>query len=94
MEKWFLTEFKDTAFNTEGPLPAMSGEPCTIHLNEDAVPHSVFTPIQTPFHHKQKMWEQIDKDVKSGILRLAPANKPTKFCSQQQNSDTNNKEKQ
>ena len=81
-EQYFLDTFKNTTFKVEGELATMKGEPATIHIHEDAPPHSVTTPIPIPHHWKKKYKDIIEKNIKAGILRRAPENKPTRHCAQ------------
>ena len=82
LEKWLLEQFKDSTFKTTGPLAAMSGGPASIHLREGAPEHHVNTPIPVAHHMKKPVNDQLQGEVRSGVLRKAPENKPTKYCSQ------------
>ena len=60
----------------------MAGGPCKIHMKADAEPHAVHAPIPTPYHMKKQFDDLIDKEVETGILKQAGANKPTPYCAQ------------
>ena len=68
LEQYSFLTFKSTTFKLDGELVTMKGEPATIHINKDAPPHSVTTPIPIPHHWQKKYKDIIDKKHKAGIL--------------------------
>ena len=58
----------------------MSGEPQKIHLQKDAIPYAVLTPIPIPHYWKKEVEQQLMNNVKLGILRPAPLNEPNEWC--------------
>ena len=50
----------------------MSCNPVNIHLNPDAIPYAVHTPILVPFHWKVKVKAKLDKDIKDGFIEPVP----------------------
>ena len=81
LELWLLDTFSETTFNISAePLPQMSGKPQSFHITENAIPYSANSPIPIPHHWKEKVKQQLDKDVELGILHKAPLGEPTEWC--------------
>ena len=81
LELWLLDTFSETTFNISAePLPQMPGKPQSFHLTENAIPYSANSPIPIPHHWKEEVKQQLDKDVKLGILCKAPLGEPTEWC--------------
>ena len=80
LEKWFLDKFQLTAMNVDGKLRRMKGKAHKIHIEPEAKPHSVHTPVPVPHHMKQDVQKQLDEDVEKGILRKAPIGEPNDWC--------------
>ena len=59
----------------------MKGEPLRIYIREDAKPYVVHTPSPIPVHFRQEVKEQLDRDVRLGVLEKVPPNTPTTWCS-------------
>ena len=57
----------------------MSRKPQSFHITENAIPYSANSPIPIPHHWKEEVKQQLDKDVKLGILRKAPLGEPTEW---------------
>ena len=49
-------------------LPEVTGPPLNILVNPDAVPVAVHTTAKVPTHWMREVKEQLDRDVKMGIL--------------------------
>ena len=82
LEEWLLQRFSSTTFNTtRNPLPVMAGKPHHIHLAPDAVPHACHTPASVPKHWENEVKEQLDEDVRRGVLQPVPAGEATEWCS-------------
>lgn len=63
LEKWLLETYKDV-FNTERhPLAVMSGKPQHIHIQENAAPTAIHSPIPIPVHWKEDVKRLIDEYV-------------------------------
>ena len=80
LEKWLFSAFRQTAMKNDGPLPRMSGKPHKIHIDPDAQPVAVHSPIPVPHHLKNVVKKKLDEDVERGILRKAPVGEPTDWC--------------
>ena len=59
----------------------MTGEPVKVQFKEEAKPCAVHTPIPVPFHWKYQVKEEIERDVRLGIIEPVPQGSPTKWCS-------------
>ena len=82
LEEWLLQHFSSTTFNTtREPLPVMAGKPHHIHLVPGAVPHACHTPASVPKHWEKEVKEQLEEDVRRGVLQPAPAGEATEWCS-------------
>lgn len=81
LEKWLLEAFSNSTFNVNAyPLPVMLGKPQHIHIQEDAVPYAVHSPIPIPHHWKDAVENIIQRDVKLGILEKVPVGDPVEWC--------------
>ena len=83
LEQWLMEHFKSSAFNTcpHQQLQVMTGKPLDITFDRDAKPSAVHTPIPVPHHWKKKVKEDLDRDVRLGIIEPVPAGTPTLWCS-------------
>ena len=83
IKDWIINRYKSSTFNTceHQPLPKMKGEPLRIYMKEDAKPYVVHTPSPIPVHFRQEVKEQLDRDVRLGVLEKVPPNTPTTWCS-------------
>ena len=84
MKEWLLTAFASSAFNTcsHQQLQTMTGAPVCIKFKENAEARAIHTPIPVSHHWKQKVKEDIDRDVRLGIIEPVPQGTPTEWCSQ------------
>ena len=82
LKSWILDTFGSSAFNQcpHQELPMMTGEPVRLHLKEDAVPYAAHTPIPVPHHWKQKVKEDIDRDVRLKIIEKVPQGTTAEWC--------------
>ena len=82
MKTWLISAFTSSAFNTcvHQPLQSMTGAPVNIKFKEDVMPYAVHAPIPIPHHWKQKVKEDIDRDVRLGILEPVPQGTHTVWC--------------
>ena len=63
------------------PLPEMSAPPHHIHLRPGAQPHAVPVPASILLHFFDEVRQQLDDDIKKGIIEAVPAREPTEWCS-------------
>ena len=81
LEEWLLGQFSSTTFNTNrNPLPVMEGASHHIHQLEGAKPHACHTPASVPKHWRAEVKQQLDEDVKRGVIRPVPAGEATEWC--------------
>ena len=50
----------------------MSGEPMEIVFKDGAQPKYVYTPIPVPHHWKKQVKDDLDRDVRLGIIEKVP----------------------
>ena len=82
LKKWLLKEFEASAFNTcsHQPLKEMTGAPMDIVFKQEYKEHRVHTPIEVPHYWKYQVKEDLDKDVRLGIIEPVPQGTPTTWC--------------
>ena len=83
LREWLLKYYEASAFNTceHQPLPMMTGEPLQLHLDPGATPVAVHKPAMVPIHWLDKVKDDLDRDVKIGVLEKVPPNTPVTWCS-------------
>ena len=81
LQEWLLGHFSTSTFNTDRyPLPVMAGPPHHIHLSPDATPYACHTPASIPKHWEAEVKQQLDEDVRRGVIRPVPAGEATEWC--------------
>ena len=82
LKAWLSKNFESSAFNTctHQPLQEMTGDPMKFHFKDDYEPHAVHTPIPIPHHWEDTVKEDIDRDVRLGILEKVPEGTPVEWC--------------
>ena len=81
---WLKEYYASSTFNVckHQPLPMMRGaEPMRIYLKDDAVPVAVHRPSPIPAHWQQKVKDDIERDIRLGVLEHVPLNTPVTWCS-------------
>ena len=83
LKRWLLETFASSAFNTcpHQPLQAMTGADVEVTFNNGTVPSAVHTPIPIPHHWKKQVKEDLDRDVRLGIIEPVPQGSVTTWCS-------------
>ena len=83
LKEWMLKTFAASAFNTctHQPLQAMTGAPVEVVFKKGAKPHAVHTPIPIPHYWKKKIKQDLDRDVRLGIIEPVPQGTVTRWCS-------------
>ena len=61
------------------PLPEMSGPPLHFTLKEGTEPKAIHTPATIPVHWKDTIKQQLDRDVRMGILMEVPPDEPVEW---------------
>ena len=83
LKKWLLERFASSGFNqcTHQELGTMTGVPMDIHFKKDVIPHAVHTPIPVPLHWRYQVKDDINRDVRLGIIEQVPQGTPVEWCS-------------
>ena len=55
--------------------------PLELFIDKNARPVACHKPAQIPIHFKQKVEEELRRDVRLGVLEEVPPNTPTTWCS-------------
>ena len=51
-----------------------------LHVDKNAVPKAVHTPLKIPMHWEEEVMKQIEDDVKLGVLEKVPYGQPSQWC--------------
>ncbi len=83
LKEWLMQYYSSTTFNTceHQPLPMMNCEPLQLHLNPDAKPVAVHKPAMVPIHWQEQVYNDLERDVRLGVLEKVPPNTQTTWCS-------------
>ena len=84
LQQWLVEAFASSAFNTctHQPLQGMTGVPMkAVRKKPGGKLPQVFTPIPVPFHWKQQVKADLDRDVRLGIIEPVPQGEVTECCS-------------
>ena len=81
MREWLLRRFESSTFNkcTHERLTMMDSEPIRIHIDKNAKPVSVKQGKSVPLQWRDEVKEQLDQDVRLGILEKVPIGTPSKW---------------
>ena len=81
MKNWMFDRFASSTFNKcpHQPLPFMEGDPIKLHVDPDATPKAVHTAIPVPLHWRDQVREDLQKDVRLGVIEPVPAGEPTRW---------------
>jgi hypothetical protein len=83
LKDWLLDYYGATVFNVceHQPLPLMECEPLHLHVDPDATPTAIHKPALVPVHWQDKVYADLERDVRIGVLERVSPNTPTKWCS-------------
>ena len=83
LKEWILNYYGATSFNTceHQPLRMMQGEPMHLHVDPEAKPSAVQKPAVVPIHWQERVFKDLERDVRLGILEKVPTNTPVTWCS-------------
>ena len=83
LKQWLLEYYGSTAFNTceHQPLPMMKCEPLELHVDPTAKPVAIHKPALVPIHWQDKVYQDLERDVKIGVLEKVSQNTPATWCS-------------
>ena len=82
-KEWLLDYYGATTFNTceHQALPMMKGEPLKLYVDPEATPVAVHRPAAVPIHWQEQVYNDLERDVKLGVLEKVPSNTPVTWCS-------------
>ena len=80
LRKYIVDSFADSALDKSPPLPIMRSKKGHIHLQPNAIPYAVHSPIPVPHHEKAIIKALLDLYVKRGILIPVPIGMPVIWC--------------
>ena len=83
IEKWLIDYYAKSTFNTctHQILPMMLEEkPLRLAIDSNAIPVAYHTPIPIPIHWSDKVKEDLDRDVRLGVLEPVPIGDPVSWC--------------
>ena len=83
LKEWILQHYAATSFNTceHQPLPMMKCDPLELHVDPNAKPVAVHKPALVPLHWQDKVFQDLERDVKIGVLEKVGTNTPATWCS-------------
>ena len=83
LKEWLLDYYGATTFNIceHQTLPMMSGEPLKLYVDPDAKPIAAHRPAIVPIHWQEQVYNDLERDVKLGVLEKVPPNTPVTWCS-------------
>lgn len=83
LKEWLLDYYGATTFNVceHQPLPLMNCEPLQLHVDPNATPVAVHKPALVPIHWQEKVYADLERDVRIGVLEQVSQNTPTTWCS-------------
>ena len=83
LRNWLLEYYAATAFNTceHQPLPMMKCEPLELYVDPQAKPVAIHKPGLVPIHWQDKVYQDLERDVRIGVLEKVAPNTPVTWCS-------------
>ena len=82
MKQWLLDHYAGSTFNQcpHQVLPDMEGPPMQLHVDQNAKLVNFTTPASVPLHWKEKVKQDLDRDVALGVIEKVPYGEPTTVC--------------
>ena len=83
LKQWLLDHYSASTFNNceHQALPMMSCDPLELHVDPNAKPVAVHKPALVPIHWQEKVYNDLERDVKIGVLEKVSPNTPVTWCS-------------
>ena len=83
LKEWLLDYYGSTTFNVceHQPLPLMKCEPLKLHVDPNAVLVAIHKPALVPIHWQDRVYADLERDVRIGVLERVDPNTPTTWCS-------------
>ena len=78
MREWLLDKFKSSTFNKcpHAPLPAMTGPPIEMHVDESAQPKAYHTAAPIALHWQNQVHQDLLRDEALGVIEKVPYGEP------------------
>ena len=82
LEDLIKEHYKHSAFNVcpHQELPVMTGDPLRIIVDPKVKPYAVHKPVPVPLHWRDKVREQLENDVRMGVIEPVPVGTPVTWC--------------
>ena len=82
MKQYLLNRYKASTFNKcpHQELPKMEGPPIQIHVDPNATPVKFTKPAPVNLHWQKRVEEELERDIKLGVLECVPLGEPTTWC--------------
>ena len=82
MKQYLLNRYKASTFNKcpHQELPKMEGPPIQIHVDPNATPVKFTKPAPVNLHWQKRVEEELERDIKLGVLERVPLGEPTTWC--------------
>ena len=82
MKAWILDRYASSTFNTceHQPLPTMTGEPLCLFIDDTVKPTAVHVLSPALIHQRKEAKEQIDRDIRLGVIEPVKVNTPVMLC--------------
>ena len=83
LKDWLINYYSATTFNVceHQPLPMMKCEPLRLYVDPQAKPVAVHKPALVPIHWQDKVYQDLERDVRLGVLEKVDPNTPVTWCS-------------
>ena len=84
LKEWIENYYGSSTFNKceHKPLPLMRGSPpLKLHIDSKARPIAVHKYAPVPVHFEQTVKQELDRDVRMGVLEKVPIGTPSEWCS-------------
>ena len=82
MEDWIMNYYASSAFNqcNRQPWPKITGKPMKFHTKPDVKPYYCRKPAVVPIHFREQVRNDLEADVKKGVLERVPAGESMEWC--------------
>ena len=81
LKEWLLDYYGSTTFNVCEHQPLMNCEPLRLHVDPNAVPVAIHKPALVLIHWQGRVYSDLERDVRIGVLERVEPNTPTTWCS-------------
>ena len=84
LKDWIIRQYSASAFNQceHQPLPLMKDSPpIKLHIDPEAKPVAVHKARPVPIHWRDQVQQELERDVRIGVLERVLIGEPTDWCS-------------